>query len=59
MRGRWLELEIAEKVIATVHPSSIIEARDRQTREKEYEEFVRDLRVAAAALRPAPLVQNA
>jgi uracil-DNA glycosylase family protein len=48
-RGRPVESELAEHVIATVHPSSIL--RDPETREQEYAAFVDDLQVIAKLLR--------
>jgi uracil-DNA glycosylase len=50
MRGLWLEAELAEHVLATVHPSSILRAPDAEAREKQYREFVADLALAASAL---------
>ena len=47
MRGIWLSSEIADKVIATVHPSSILRAPDSETRERQYREFVADLALIA------------
>ena len=44
-RGRPVESELAEHVLATVHPSSIL--RDPETREQEYAAFVKDLKVVA------------
>jgi uracil-DNA glycosylase family protein len=41
-RGELVESDLAENVIATVHPSSILRADD-ETREIEYRELVRDL----------------
>ena len=52
MRGEILRHELAEKIMATVHPSSILRAPDEETRHREMELFVRDLR------RIAPLVQH-
>ena len=52
MRGEILRHELAEKIMATVHPSSILRAPDDETRHREMELFVRDLR------RIAPLVQH-
>jgi len=52
MRGEILRHELAEKIMATVHPSSILRAPDDETRRREMELFVRDLR------RIAPLVQH-
>jgi uracil-DNA glycosylase len=50
MRGRWLVSGHAEKTLATVHPSSILRAPDAESRAAQYEEFVSDLRVVAAAI---------
>jgi uracil-DNA glycosylase family protein len=47
-RGQPVESGLAEHVIATVHPSSIL--RDPETREQEYAAFVDDLKVVAALL---------
>ena len=47
-RGRLVESDLAEHVIATVHPSSIL--RDPETREQEYAAFVQDLRVVTTLL---------
>ena len=52
-RGRPLESQLAPVTLATVHPSSILRAPDEETRHREYDLFVRDLRVAADALRAA------
>jgi len=41
-RGELVESDLAENVIATVHPSSILRADDA-TREQEYDALVRDL----------------
>jgi DNA polymerase len=49
-RGRFVETELEAIVTATVHPSSILRARDDVLRRSETEAFVRDLRVAAGAL---------
>jgi uracil-DNA glycosylase family protein len=45
-RGELVESDFAEKVIATVHPSSILRADD-ETRDREYRELVRDLEKVA------------
>jgi uracil-DNA glycosylase len=47
-RGKPVESELAEHVLATVHPSSIL--RDPETREYEYGELVKDLKVVARLL---------
>src|SRR5215218_6610339 len=44
-RGKPVDSDLAEHVLATVHPSSIL--RDPETREYEYGEFVKDLKVVA------------
>ena len=49
-RGRPLETELARVAFATVHPSSILRARDAESRRRERTLFVDDLRVVAAAL---------
>jgi DNA polymerase len=46
-RGRPVDSPLAEHVLATVHPSSILRADDR---DQEYAEFVRDLRTVAKFL---------
>jgi uracil-DNA glycosylase len=47
-RGRPVNSELAEHVVATVHPSSIL--RDPETREQEYAAFVADLKTVAKLL---------
>jgi len=48
-RGQVLESELAPKVLATVHPSSLLRQPDEESREREYAHFVDDLRVALKA----------
>jgi uracil-DNA glycosylase family protein len=48
-RGKVLESELASKVVATVHPSSLLRQPDEESREREYKLFVADLRVAVKA----------
>ena len=48
--GRKLKPAIPSTVAATVHPSSILRARDDESRHREYELFVRDLRIIAEHL---------
>ena len=48
-RGRIMHSEFAPKTVATVHPSSLLRAPDEETRAREYEKFVSDLRVALNA----------
>ena len=42
-RGQLIESNLAPKVVATVHPSSILRAPDHASRELQMKEFVRDL----------------
>ena len=50
-RGKVLSSEIAPKVLATVHPSSLLRQPDEESREREYQHFVGDLRKAVKAAR--------
>lgn len=50
-RGEFVESSLASLVMATVHPSSILRARDEHSRQQEMEWFVADLRKLARALR--------
>jgi DNA polymerase len=50
MRGQWLESELAEHVLATVHPSSVLRAPDASAREQQYREFVADLVTVASVI---------
>jgi uracil-DNA glycosylase len=47
-RGKPVESDLAEHVLATVHPSSIL--RDPETRDYEYGEIVKDLKAVARLL---------
>jgi uracil-DNA glycosylase len=49
-RGVFVPSRLAPRVLATVHPSSILRAPDAAARQSEMERFVRDLRVAAGEL---------
>jgi uracil-DNA glycosylase family protein len=49
-RGRFVESPLAERVIATVHPSSILRAPDEGAREAAMRDFVADLEVVAREL---------
>jgi DNA polymerase len=46
-RGKIVSSPLATRVVATVHPSSILRAPDDESRHKEMRAFVRDLRVVA------------
>ena len=48
-RGKVLSSKLAPKVVATVHPSSLLRQPDQESREREYERFVVDLRAAVKA----------
>jgi uracil-DNA glycosylase len=48
-RGELVESDLAENVIATVHPSSILRADD-EARDREYRELVRDLEKVAGII---------
>jgi len=48
-RGKVLNSIFAPKVVATVHPSSLLRQPDEESREREYKLFVKDLRVALRA----------
>jgi DNA polymerase len=49
-RGEWLASNLAPRVMATVHPSSLLRAPTPEAREQEYSRFVAELRVVAEAL---------
>jgi uracil-DNA glycosylase family protein len=49
-RGQLMPFDRAPHVLATVHPSSILRAQDDESRHREYEAFVNDLRVVAKTL---------
>jgi uracil-DNA glycosylase len=49
-RGEPVDSPLAEHVVATVHPSSILRQRDDDARQAEFAAFVHDLRVVARLL---------
>jgi uracil-DNA glycosylase family protein len=49
-RGQLVESTLAPNVIATVHPSSILRARDEVSRQLQISEFVADLKKVASLL---------
>ncbi len=49
-RGQFVAWERAPKILATVHPSSILRAPDEDTRARELEAFVADLAVVTSHL---------
>jgi uracil-DNA glycosylase len=48
-RGKLIESTLAPNVIATVHPSSILRARDNESRHEQLQAFIEDLREVARA----------
>ena len=49
-RGTFVPSPLAPRVTATVHPSSILRARDDESRRAEMRQFVNDLKRVASAL---------
>ena len=49
-RGAFIHSALAPLVVATVHPSSLLRAPDDETRRREMERFIADLRTVARAL---------
>ena len=50
-RGTIVSSALAERVVATIHPSAVLRAPDAEGRKAAYEMLVADLKVAAKALR--------
>lgn len=50
-RGQIINLDNGQRVLATVHPSSILRAPDDDSRHQEFSRFVTDLQVVAQILR--------
>jgi DNA polymerase len=50
--GKPLESDLADVVLVTVHPSSILRQRDEDARQEAYRGFVADLREVARWVRP-------
>jgi len=48
-RGKVLSSKLAPRILATVHPSSLLRQPDDESREREYKRFVADLRAAVKA----------
>jgi len=48
-RGEWLVSDLAEHVTATIHPSAILRQRDDESRRREMDAFVEDLKLVASA----------
>jgi DNA polymerase len=49
-RGQFVQSELAENTVATVHPSSILRAPDEETRHREMALFVADLKKIAKVI---------
>jgi uracil-DNA glycosylase len=49
-RGTWVDSDLAERVTATIHPSSILRQQDEESRRREMDAFVDDLEMVAAVL---------
>jgi len=49
-RGKVLSSKLAPRVLATVHPSSLLRQPDEESREREYKHFVSDLGAALRAV---------
>jgi uracil-DNA glycosylase family protein len=49
-RGRLVQTRFGTPAVATVHPSSLLRAPDPETRERETEHFIADLRIVAELL---------
>ena len=50
-RGRLIDIEDGLKAMVTVHPSYLLRLPDAEATAREYQRFVEDLKMAAAALR--------
>ena len=50
-RGEWIPSDIAPRVIATVHPSSILRAPDDDSRHEEMRKVIEDLKVVAEQIK--------
>ena len=49
-RGELIPSPLAEMILATVHPSSLLRAHDEETRRTETARFIEDLKKAAAVI---------
>jgi uracil-DNA glycosylase len=54
-RGKLIPSDLAPNVIATVHPSSILRARDDESRQSQLESFIDDLKFVAQVIRSVRL----
>ena len=52
-RGRLIDLDERTKALVTVHPSYLLRLPDADSKAREYNRFVEDLKIAAAVLKKA------
>ncbi|MBY0380427.1 MAG: UdgX family uracil-DNA binding protein [Xanthobacteraceae bacterium] len=52
-RGRLIDLAEGTKALVTVHPSYLLRLPDQEAKEREYKNFVRDLRLASSYMHKA------
>jgi DNA polymerase len=57
-RGEFVACPLAPRVLATVHPSSILRAPDGEQRHQEMSRFVDDLKKVAAELDEPPAARK-
>jgi DNA polymerase len=50
-RGHFIDLDEDTKALVTVHPSYLLRLPDQESKEREYKQFVSDLKLAASYLR--------
>jgi DNA polymerase len=50
-RGQWVDSPLAQKAMATVHPSSILRAPNEEERHAQFKQFVGDLKNVARMIR--------
>ncbi len=53
-RGHPIDLDDGTRVLVTVHPSYLLRLPDEESRTREYQRFVNDLKIAAELLRKSP-----
>ena len=58
-RGEFLSSPLAERVLATIHPSSILRMPDREARQEARAMLVEDLRLVGAAIGGAEQIRTA
>lgn len=54
MRGRWLESEYADKLMATLHPSAVLRMPTPESVERAYQDLVQDLTAIAREMSADP-----